>query len=76
MLITVPTAEALNQQASMTTAAMETITAYLPTVWTLVALTAITAIIIANAATKEAGPEKQTNEARRKKPSIKGKGRG
>jgi hypothetical protein len=70
MMITVPTAEALNQQA------METIAAYLPTIWTLVALTVITAIIIANAATKEAGPERQTNEARRKKPSTKGNGRG
>jgi hypothetical protein len=76
MLITVPTAEALNQQASMTTAAMETMTAHLPAIWTLIALTAITAIIVANAATKEAGPERQTNEARRKKTSNKGKGRG
>jgi hypothetical protein len=70
-----PTAEALNQQANMTTTATETMTAYLPAILTMIAVTAITAIIIAAAATKEAGHEKQTNVPKQKKPSNKKKGR-
>ena len=57
-----PTAEALNQKANTLTTMTETMTAYLPTILTMIAIAAIMAIITTTAATKEAGPEKQTNE--------------
>jgi hypothetical protein len=73
MLIAGPTTEALNQQAGMMTTGTETMTAYLPTAWTIIAIAAVSAVIvvIATTAMKESGREKQTNVPKRKEPNDK-----
>jgi hypothetical protein len=46
MLVASPTTEAMHQQADIMTAGAETMTAYLPTTWTILAIAAMTTITI------------------------------